>query len=159
MKITLICIGKIKEKYLADGIAEYSKRLSRFCELEIVELEDEKAPESLSLKQEAQVRQKEARRIWEKIKQSSYVIALDIKGVKLSSESFSGKLAELMVSGNSDLTFLIGGSLGIDQELLQTSNLRLSFSDMTFPHQLMRLILLEQLYRAFKIMKGETYHK
>jgi 23S rRNA (pseudouridine1915-N3)-methyltransferase len=159
VKISVICVGKLKEKYLKDGIDEYAKRLSRFCDLSIVEVNDEKAPESLSAAQEVQLKRKEGDRIAAKIKEGSIVIALDIKGEKMSSEEFADKMQAFFISGGSNITFLIGGSLGLSEELLKTAHLRLSFSDMTFPHQLARLVLVEQLYRAFKIINGETYHK
>ena len=159
MKITVIAVGKLKEKYLKDGIAEYSKRLSRFCDLNIIEVADEQAPESLSSAQEEQVKKKEAERILKNISSGSLLIVLDIKGKKLDSEGFASKLQSFFLSGNSNITFVIGGSLGLDDELVRKADLRLSLSDMTFPHQLTRLILLEQLFRAFKIINGEAYHK
>jgi len=155
MKITVIAVGKLKEKYLKDGIAEYSKRLSRFCDLNIIEVADEQAPESLSSAQEEQVKKKEAERILKNISSGSLLIVLDIKGKKLDSEGFASKLQSFFLSGNSNITFVIGGSLGLDDELVRKADLRLSLSDMTFPHQLTRLILLEQLFRAFKIINGE----
>jgi 23S rRNA (pseudouridine1915-N3)-methyltransferase len=159
LKFSIIAVGKLKEKYLKEGIAEYRKRLSRFCELEIIEVEDEQAPDSLSAAQEAQIKKKEAERIQKKIKDGSFVIALDLKGEKLDSTGFARKLQSFFVSGNSNFTLLIGGSLGLDNELVKTAQFRLSLSDLTFPHQLTRLILLEQLFRCFKIINGETYHK
>ncbi|MCX7843351.1 MAG: 23S rRNA (pseudouridine(1915)-N(3))-methyltransferase RlmH [Clostridia bacterium] len=159
MKISVIAVGKIKERYLKEGIAEYSKRLSRFCDLEIAEVEDEQAPESLTPSQEASVKRKEAERVLKRIKEGSVVIVLEVKGKRLKSEEFAEKLNSFFISGSSHITFLIGGSLGVDQELLDKADLKLSVSDMTFPHQLARLILLEQLYRAFKIIRGEPYHK
>jgi 23S rRNA (pseudouridine1915-N3)-methyltransferase len=159
MKFTLIAVGKLKEKYLKEGIGEYSKRLSRFCELQIVEVEDEQAPENLSEAQAVQVKKKEAERIIKKVKEGSTLIVLDLKGKKLDSEGFAEKLNSFFVSGKSHVTFVIGGSLGLDDELVQKADFRLCLSDMTFPHQLARLILLEQIFRAFKILNGETYHK
>lgn len=159
MKITIAAVGKLKEKYLKEGIAEYVKRLSRFAEVELVEVEDEHAPESLSEAQEGQVKQREAERLLKRIKEGSYIILLDLAGQQASSEVFSSKLESIMLSGNSHITFIIGGSLGLDQSLVGAANYRLCLSKMTFPHQLARLILLEQIYRAFKIMKNETYHK
>ncbi|OPZ92133.1 MAG: Ribosomal RNA large subunit methyltransferase H [Firmicutes bacterium ADurb.Bin419] len=159
MKLTLITVGKLKEKYLKDGINEYSKRLSRFCELQIVEVDDEQAPENLSQSQEVTVKRKEAERIIKKVKDGSVLIVLDLKGKKLNSEGFADKLNSFLLSGKSHITFVIGGSLGLDDELVQKADYRLCLSDMTFPHQLARLILLEQIYRAFKILNGETYHK
>lgn len=159
MKVTVICVGKLKEHYLKEGIGEYSKRLSRFCGLQLLEVEDEQAPESLSAMQEEQVKKKEASRILSKLKEGTFLIVLDVKGEKKSSEGFAAALQACFTGGKSNISFVIGGSLGLDAELIQKANLRLSFSDMTFPHQLTRLILLEQLFRAFKIINGETYHK
>jgi 23S rRNA (pseudouridine1915-N3)-methyltransferase len=159
MKVTIIAVGKLKERYLKDGIAEYAKRLSRFCDLQLIEVEDEQAPESLSAAQEEQIKKKEAARVLAKIKDGAYIIVLDVKGAKKSSEEFAAALRNCMISGKSSITFVIGGSLGIDTELVSKADLRLSLSDMTFPHQLTRLILLEQIFRAFKINHGETYHK
>lgn len=159
MKITVICVGKLKEKYLQMAIDEYSKRLSRYCKLEIIELPDEKAPETMSESQELEVIYKEGSRILKVIPNSSYVIALAIEGKQRSSEELSQYIEKLGVEGKGHLTFIIGGSLGLSQEVLKQVNDLLSFSKMTFPHQLMRVILLEQIYRGFKIIKGEPYHK
>ena len=159
MKLSIIAVGRLKEKYLKEGIAEYSKRLSRFCDLEIIEVDDEQAPESLSSAQELQLKKKEAEKIGKKIKDGSVIFALDVKGVKLDSVNFAKKLQSFFISGNSNITLIIGGSLGMDEDLLKTAHLRFSMSDLTFPHQLTRLILLEQLFRCFKILNGETYHK
>ncbi|MDP4094052.1 MAG: 23S rRNA (pseudouridine(1915)-N(3))-methyltransferase RlmH [Bacillota bacterium] len=159
MKITIAAVGKLKEKYLKDGIGEYSKRLSRFCDLEFIEVEDEQAPENLSEAGSKQVKKKEAERLLKRIKDSSFIIVMDVKGEKLGSEKFAARLESLFVSGVSHITFVIGGSLGVDEELLNKAGFKLSLSDMTFPHQLTRLILLEQIYRGFKIINGETYHK
>lgn len=159
MNIRLITVGKIKEKYIQDGIKEYSKRLSRYCSLEIIEIEDEKAPENLSDKEIDIVKQKEGERILLKIPQGSFVISLVIEGNQLSSEELAERIDTLMVDGISDISFIIGGSLGLSNEVISRSNFKLSFSKMTFPHQLMRMILLEQVYRAWRIMKGEPYHK
>jgi 23S rRNA (pseudouridine1915-N3)-methyltransferase len=159
MKISVITVGKLKEKYLKDGIAEYSKRLSRFCALEILEVEDEQAPDNLSQAQELKVKEREAQRLQKRIKEGSVLIVLDTKGQRLTSEEFAEKLDSFFISGNSHLTFVIGGSLGLDAELIEKAQFKLSLSDMTFPHQLARLVLMEQIYRAFKIMHGETYHK
>ncbi len=159
IKITVIAVGKLKEKYLKEGINEYVKRLSRFCDIEIQEVGDEQAPENLSPAQEKQIKGKEAERIVKKIKDNSLLIALDVKGQKLDSEGFAEKLQSFFISGHSHITFLIGGSLGLDHELLKRAHMRFSMSDLTFPHQLARLILMEQLFRAFKIINGETYHK
>lgn len=159
MKITIAAVGKLKERYLKDGISEYTKRLSRFAELELIEVDDDHAPESLSTAQEAQVKHREAERLLKRVKDGSYVVLLDLAGEQLDSEGFSTKLENIMLSGNSHITFIIGGSLGLDQSLITAANYRICLSKMTFPHQLARLILLEQVYRAFKIMKNETYHK
>ncbi|HEX9062667.1 MAG TPA: 23S rRNA (pseudouridine(1915)-N(3))-methyltransferase RlmH [Clostridia bacterium] len=159
MKITIIAIGKLKEKYLKDGIAEYAKRISRFCDLEIIEVEDEKAPDNLSPAMEIQVKKAEAARVLKRIKEGQPIVVLDVKGERLGSEGFAGRLKSFFVSGASGITFVIGGSLGVDEGLLKKASLRMSLSDMTFPHQLARLVLIEQVYRAFKIMNGETYHK
>jgi len=159
MKITIVAVGKIKERYLKEGIAEYSKRLSRYCDLRIVEVADEPAPEGISAAQEEQVKSREAARVLDKVKDGDYLVVLDVKGEKKSSEEFAEVLKNCMVSGNSSITFVIGGSLGLAPELIKKANMRLSMSDMTFPHQLTRLILLEQVYRAFKIIYGEPYHK
>lgn len=159
MKITIAAVGKLKEKYLKDSISEYTKRISRFADVEIVEVEDEHAPESLSTAQEVQVKQKEAERLLKRVKENSYIILLDLAGEQADSETFSSKIESVMLSGNSHITFIIGGSLGLDKSLINAAGYRLCLSKMTFPHQLARLILLEQIYRAFKIMNGETYHK
>jgi len=159
MNINIIAVGKIKEKYLQMGIDEFKKRLSRYCSLNVIEVSDEKAPENLSDKEVEIVKQREGDRILDKIPPNSFVIALAIEGKNLSSEEFSDKIQSLMVDGVNDITFIIGGSLGLSKEVLDKSHYKLSFSRMTFPHQLMRLILLEQIYRAFKIMKNEPYHK
>lgn len=159
VRITVIAVGKLKEKYLKDGIGEYSKRLSRFCSLELVEVDDERAEEALSAAQEEQVKRREAERVFKRLKDGSVLVVMDVKGVKTSSEGFAKKLQSFFVSGSSHITFVIGGSLGLDPELVKKADWRLSLSDMTFPHQLARLVLLEQIYRGFKIIKGETYHK
>lgn len=159
MNIRIIAVGKIKEKYIQDGIKEFSKRLSRYCSLSIIEIDDEKAPENLSQKEMEIVKAKEGRKILDKIPQNSFIISLEIKGKQISSEDLSKKIDDLMIDGINDITFIIGGSLGLSQEVSNRANYKLSFSKMTFPHQLMRLILLEQIYRAFRIMKGEPYHK
>lgn len=159
MNIRIVAVGKIKEKYIQDGIKEFSKRLSRYCSLNIVEIDDEKAPENLSVKEMEIVKAKEGEKILAKIPQNSFIISLEIQGRQISSEDLSKKIDDLMISGVNDITFIIGGSLGLSQEVSNRSNYKLSFSKMTFPHQLMRLILLEQVYRGFRIMKGEPYHK
>ncbi|HEY8362432.1 MAG TPA: 23S rRNA (pseudouridine(1915)-N(3))-methyltransferase RlmH [Tissierellaceae bacterium] len=159
MNITIIAVGKIKEKYIQEGIKEFIKRLSRYCSLNLIEVDDEKAPENLSQREMEIVKTKEGQKIITKIPQNSFIISLEIKGKQLSSEELSKKIEELMIEGVNHITFIIGGSLGLSDEVLDRSNFRLSFSKMTFPHQLMRLILLEQIYRAFKIIKNEPYHK
>ena len=159
MNINVIGVGKIKEKYLKLGIDEFKKRLSKYCKLDIIELDDEKAPEKLSEKEMIMVKEKEGKKILSKIKDTSYVIALAIDGKNLSSEELADKMSDLAVRGNSNITFVIGGSLGLSDEVLDRADYKLSFSKMTFPHQLMRLILLEQVYRAYRINNGEPYHK
>jgi len=159
MNIDIIAVGKIKESYLTNGIKEYQKRLSAYCKLRIIEVGEEKAPESLSDKEKAQVLEREGKNILSKINPSSFVISLCIEGQSLSSEEMAKKLDDLMLKGKSHLTFIIGGSLGLSDEVKERSDFSLSFSSFTFPHQLMRLILLEQIYRWFRIIRGETYHK
>lgn len=159
MKITILAVGKLKEKYLKDGIAEYAKRLSRFCDFEMIEVVDEQAPENLSRAQELQVLAKEADKLLEKLKAGSLMILLDVYGEKPDSEGFAKKLDGFMQRGASHLVFMIGGSLGVDERLRERADFKLSLSAMTMPHQLVRLVLVEQVYRGFKIMRGETYHK
>lgn len=159
MKITLIAVGKIKEKFFAQAIAEYEKRLSRYCSLQVVELNDEKAPENLSGAQMQDVLWKEGQRILEKVPAGSLLISLDVEGKTLSSEDFAAFLEKSALEGNSHLTFVIGGSLGLHPEVKKRSGLSLSFSAMTFPHQLFRVLLLEQIYRGFRILRNEPYHK
>ena len=159
MKITLITVGKIKEKYLKDAIAEYSKRLSRYCKLEIVEVADEKTPDNASDTVEDAIRDKEGERILKYIKEDAYVITLEIAGKMLTSEEMAEKIEKLGVQGTSHIIFVIGGSIGLGKEILKRSDYALSFSKMTFPHQLMRVILLEQIYRSYRIMNHEPYHK
>lgn len=159
MKITVITVGKIKEKYLKDAIAEYSKRLSKYCKLEIVEVADEKTPDNASEVVEEQIRSKEAERILKYVKDDAYVVTLEINGKQLTSEELADKVEKLGVQGTSHIIFIIGGSIGLGKEVLTKSNYALSFSKMTFPHQLMRVILLEQIYRSYRIINGEPYHK
>ena len=159
MRINIVCVGKIKEKYLKLGIDEFKKRLSKYWKLEIIELEDEKAPDNLSDKEMLIIKEKEGKKILSKIKDNSYVIALAIDGKNLSSEELAETINKLGVRGISNITFVIGGSLGLSDEVLSRADYKLSFSKMTFPHQLMRLILLEQVYRAYRINNGEPYHK
>lgn len=159
MKITIISVGKIKEKYLRDAVQEYSKRLGRYCRLEIVEVADEKTPDRASETVERQIRQKEGERIEKYLREDAYVIALAIQGKMLSSEDFAEKIGTLGVRGTSHIIFVIGGSIGLDEKILSRADELLSFSKMTFPHQLMRVILLEQIYRGYRILAGEPYHK
>ena len=158
MKITLITVGKIKEKYLKDAIAEYSKRLSRYCKLEIVEVADEKTPDNASDTVEDAIRDKEGERILKYIKEDAYVITLERAGKMLTSEEMAEKIEKLGVQGTSHITFIIGGSIGLSKVILKRSDYALSFSKMTFPHQLMRVILLEQIYRSYRIINHEPYH-
>lgn len=159
MKVTIIGVGKIKEKYLKDAISEYTKRLSRFCKTEIIEVLDREIPEKTSDSVEESIKKKEAVDILKKIKSDSKVIVLEIKGEMIDSCELARKIESYCISGSSHITFIIGGSLGLHNDVLEKADYRLSFSKMTFPHQLMRVILLEQIYRAFKISNGETYHK
>ncbi|WP_105995864.1 23S rRNA (pseudouridine(1915)-N(3))-methyltransferase RlmH [Staphylococcus agnetis] len=159
MKITIIAVGKLKEKYWKQAIAEYEKRLTAYTKVEIIEVPDEKAPENMSDKEIEQVKEKEGQRILAKIKPQSTVITLEIQGKMLSSEGLAKELDQRMTQGASDFTFVIGGSNGLHQDVMNRSNFALSFSKMTFPHQMMRVVLLEQVYRAFKINRGEAYHK
>lgn len=159
MNITVITVGKLKEKYLKDAIAEYSKRLSRYCKLEIIEIPDEKTPDNASAKEELLIKEKEGQGILKYIKDNMFVTSLAIQGKMLSSEELSAYISNTALNGESNLCFVIGGSLGLCDEVLKRSDFKLSFSKMTFPHQLMRVILLEQLYRCFKISSGEPYHK
>lgn len=159
MKITVICVGKIKEKYLRDAIAEYQKRLSRYCKLEILEVADEKIPDGAGEALEEQIREKEAERILRAVRTEDYVITLEINGNQRDSVAFARQLDTLMVGGKSHIQFIIGGSLGLHDKVCAIADDKLSFSKMTFPHQLMRVILLEQIYRAYRINMGEPYHK
>jgi 23S rRNA (pseudouridine1915-N3)-methyltransferase len=159
VNITVISVGKLKEKYLKQGIDEYVKRLSGYAKVEIIEVPDEKAPENLSDQEIEQVKQKEGERILAKISDDTYVIALAIEGKMKSSEELAESLDKLATYGKSKIAFVIGGSLGLSKQVMRRAEEALSFSKMTFPHQLMRLILLEQVYRAFRINRGEPYHK
>jgi len=159
MKITLIAVGKIKEQYFEDAIREYSKRLSRYCRLEIIQVADEKTPDGASEALEEQIKEKEGRRILDQIREGAYVIALAVEGKQLDSLELAARMERLAVEGKSQLVFLIGGSLGLSKEVMRRADFALSFSAMTFPHQLMRVILLEQIYRSFRIRAGEPYHK
>ncbi|MBM6773292.1 23S rRNA (pseudouridine(1915)-N(3))-methyltransferase RlmH [Ligilactobacillus agilis] len=159
MNIKIIGVGKLKEKYLKQGIAEYAKRLGKFCKFEIVEVPDEKAPEKLSVAEMEGVKEKEGERILAKIKDKEYVYALAIEGKERSSEEFAQEIAQLTTYGRSDITFVIGGSLGLSPAVLKRAETKISFGRFTLPHQLMRLVLSEQIYRAFMINNGSPYHK
>lgn len=159
MKITVIAVGKIKEKYLRDALAEYEKRLGKYCKLELIEVADERTPERAGEVVEEQIREREAGRILKYLKEESYVITLEIQGKQLSSEELAEKMEALGIQGKSHIIFIIGGSIGLGKKVLEKSDFALSFSKMTFPHQLMRVILLEQVYRGFRIINGEPYHK
>lgn len=159
MKIRIISVGKLKEKYLVDGIQEYVKRISGYAHVELIEVADERIPDRPSLADEMIVKSKEGRRVLDKVKQDDYMILLDVHGQEMDSIQFAEKIKDCMINGKSTIDFVIGGSLGHGEDVLTRANLRVSFSQMTFPHQLMRLILTEQIYRAFKIINNETYHK
>ena len=158
LNINIVCVGKIKENYLKDAISEYSKRLSKFCNLNIIELSDEKLPSKLNDSIINEIKNKECSKMIQSIKKDSYVICLDLKGKQFTSEEFSTKLENIALNFNSSITFIIGGTLGLNEEILSLSNEKICFSKMTFPHQLIRVFLLEQLFRAFKISNNETYH-
>lgn len=159
MKITIITVGKIKEKYLRDAIAEYSKRLSKYCKMEIIEVADEKTPENASETMNETIKSREADRILKYLKGDAYVMTLEIQGKQMTSEELAEKIEKLGIQGTSHLIFVIGGSLGLGKKVLERSDYALSFSKMTFPHQLMRVILLEQIYRSYRIINKEPYHK
>jgi 23S rRNA (pseudouridine1915-N3)-methyltransferase len=159
MKISIIAVGKIKENYLKDAVAEYVKRISSFADVRIIEIPDEKCPQNLSEAEKKIVLKKEGEKISAQIPQNSFVYALAIDGKKISSKNLSEKIQSNMTGGFSNITFIIGGSLGLCGEILRNCDFCLSFSDMTFPHQIMRFILLEQIYRCFKIINNEPYHK
>ena len=159
MKISILTVGKIKEKYLRDAIAEYSKRLGRYCKLEIIEVSDEKTPDNASETVEDAIRNKEGERLLKYIRDDAFVITLEIGGAMLSSEELSAKIEKLGIQGKSSIAFIIGGSIGLGKTVLARSDYALSFSKMTFPHQLMRVILLEQIYRSYRIITAEPYHK
>ena len=158
LNIQIICIGKLKETYLKDAISEYSKRLQKYCSLTITELTDEKLPNKLNESIINEIKNKECTKILQSIKKDSYIFCLDLKGKEFSSEQFSKKLEDIALNENSHITFIIGGTLGLTEKILQKSNEKICLSKMTFPHQLIRVFLLEQLFRAFKISKNETYH-
>lgn len=159
MKITIVTVGKLKEKFFQDAVAEYSKRLSRYCKLEIIQVADEKTPDGASVALEQQIKEKEGERILAQIREGSYVIVLAIDGEAPDSVALARKIEKWGVSGISQLVFIIGGSLGLSEAVLNRADYHLSFSKMTFPHQLMRVILLEQIYRSCRIIQGEPYHK
>lgn len=159
MNIKIIAVGKLKEKYLKQGIAEYVKRLGSYCKLEMIEVNDEKAPENLSDKEMELIKEKEGERILAKVNDQSYVFALAINGKQYESIAFADQINQLGIQGKSNITFIIGGSLGLSNQVLKRADQEISFGKLTFPHQLMRLVLVEQVYRAFRIMNGHTYHK
>lgn len=159
MNIKVITVGKIKEKYIKLGIDEFAKRLSKYCNLEQVEVSDEKAPETLSDKEMQMIKDKEGEKILAHVKENTYLIALAIEGKMISSEELAAKMQDLAISGKSHITFVIGGSLGLSDSVMKRADYKLSFSKMTFPHQLMKVILLEQVYRGFRIITGAPYHK
>ncbi|NLL01105.1 MAG: 23S rRNA (pseudouridine(1915)-N(3))-methyltransferase RlmH [Clostridiales bacterium] len=159
MKISLICVGKLKERFLTMGVDEFKKRLGRYCNLDIIELPDEKTPDNASSSMEEAIKNKEGERILKVLKDDSYCIALVIMGKMLSSEELAEHMEKLFVSGKSHISFVIGGSLGLSDNVLRRADYHLSFSKMTFPHQLMRLLLVEQIYRAYRIINKEPYHK
>ncbi|HIX25844.1 MAG TPA: 23S rRNA (pseudouridine(1915)-N(3))-methyltransferase RlmH [Candidatus Lachnoclostridium avicola] len=159
MKITVVAVGRLKEKFYEQAVAEYAKRLSRYCRLEIVQVADEKTPDGASEAVERQIKEKEGKRILAQIRDGAYVIALAIQGEMVTSEELADRLEKLAVGGTGHMVFVIGGSLGLSDEVLRRADWKLSFSRMTFPHQLMRVILLEQVYRSYRIQNGEPYHK
>ncbi len=159
MKITIICVGKVKEKYFRDAIAEYEKRLGKYCRLEIIEVQDEKTPDNASEALEEQIKEKEAFRILKYVKEDAFVVTLEILGKKMNSVAFANTIEKLAAYGRSRIQFVIGGSLGLHSSVSARADEKISFSDMTFPHQLMRVILLEQIYRGYRIISGEPYHK
>ena len=159
MKIKIVTVGKLKEKYLKDGIAEYAKRISRFATVEMIELADEKTPDRASDSENAKILDVEGNRILSKIGEREFVVVLAIEGKNLSSEEFSKQLEQASINGSSTLTFVIGGSLGLSNEVKKRANLSVSLGRLTLPHQLMRLVLVEQIYRAFTIQQGSPYHK
>lgn len=159
MNITVICIGKLKEKYWTAAIDEYSKRLKGYCSLDIIELKEARLPDKAGLAEELAVKEAEGEEILKRIKDNQYVITLEVKGKMLSSEKLAEKVESLGIDGHSNVVFVIGGSLGLSAAVSKRANFKLSFSEMTFPHQMMRVILLEQVYRAFKIIRNEAYHK
>jgi 23S rRNA (pseudouridine1915-N3)-methyltransferase len=159
VQINLLAVGKLKEKYWMGAVDEYVKRLSSYCKVKIVEVPDEPTPDNASPAQEEAIKKKEADKLLAKVGERDYVIALAIEGKSLTSEEFAGHLEKLALQGYSTFTFIIGGSLGLHEDVLKRANEKLSFSKFTFPHQMVRVILLEQVYRAFRIQRGEPYHK
>ena len=159
MKIDILAVGRIKEAFMREGVSEYLKRLSRYCDIQVIEVADEKTPDAPTEREKEVILQKEGERLLKKLPENAWVVALAIDGRKYSSEGLAEHIQELMVGGRSHLVFVIGGSLGLHRDILKRADERLSFSDMTFPHQLMRLILAEQLYRTFRISRNEPYHK
>ena len=159
MKITILCVGKCKEKFMQQAVAEYEKRLGRYVKMQIIEVPDEKTPDGASEKLEMQIKEKEGRRLLDKIRPDDEVIALAIEGEQKTSEQFAAQIDQYGITGKGTVVFVIGGSLGLSEEVLQRADRKLSFSKMTFPHQLMRVILLEQISRAYRIIKKEPYHK
>lgn len=159
MRITILCVGRLKEGYWKAAIEEYSKRLSRYCRLELIEVADEKTPDGAGHAIEEEIRKKEAERLQKQLKEDAYVITLEILGRQYDSVSFAQKLEQLGIQGKSHIVFVIGGSLGLHSSICQRADEKLSFSEMTFPHQLMRVILLEQIYRGYRIINHEPYHK
>lgn len=159
MHIRIVCIGKLKERYWTEAVEEYGKRLKRYCDLEIIQLKEARLADKASVSEEQNVIREEGQSIIKNIKEGSFVITLEILGKELSSEALAEKIENLGIEGHSDITFVIGGSLGLSEEVSRRADFKLSFSKMTFPHQMMRVVLLEQIYRAFKIIKNETYHK
>ena len=159
MRISIACVGKINEKFWRDAISEYEKRLGKYCRLDFLEVADEKTPDGAGEALEEQIKEKEARRLLEKIREDAFVCSLEIEGKRLTSEGFAGWMEGLAVKGTSHIVFVIGGSLGLHESVRRRADMALSFSDMTFPHQLMRVILAEQVYRAFRIIQGAPYHK
>ena len=159
MKITVIAVGRIKEIFYRDAVAEYTKRLGRYCKLEIIQIEDEKTPDKAGTSMDDAVRYKEAERILKHVREDAFVIVLDIQGKAYDSEDFAKEIERLATMGISHIQFVIGGSIGLHEDVKKKADLTVSFSKMTFPHQLMRVILLEQVYRAYRIINGEPYHK
>lgn len=159
MRVTIICVGRIKEKFYRDAIDEYAKRLSKYCKFDVIEVADEKTPDKASPVQEDQIKLKEGERILSRLKEDALVCTLEIQGRKHTSEAFAGMIEQAGISGKSHIQFVIGGSLGLHSCVCRRSDQAVSFSDMTFPHQLMRVILCEQIYRAYRIISGEPYHK